>query len=133
MKKFFLFFLILIILTSSTYAIPSLPHILAGDVLINNKPAKVGTEITAVKDGKIIEKIEVTEKGKFKLLLQKLNEGDKVQLYVDSIPTLETINYKSGDFKQLTLKVEKHYSFYYLTGGLIALIAILLIWKLKRH
>ena len=122
MKKLFLFLLILLIFSSPIYAIPSLPHILAGDVLINNKPAKLGTEITTVKDGKIIGKIEVTEEGKFKLLLQNLNEGDTINLYVDNINTEQSIVYKSGDFQQLSLKIEKSYLIYYFGVTLLLLI-----------
>ena len=132
MRKLFLFFLIFAISLSFAYSIPELPMIISGDVLINEKPAKIGTEITAVKNNQIIEKVEITEKGKFTLLLQKLNENDKVDFYVEGIPTQQNINYKSGDYKQLSLKVEKHVFFYYMTGGLIALTAVLIIWKLKR-
>lgn len=132
MKKFFLFFLIFLISFNIVYAIPKLPVIISGDVYINGKLAKIGTEITAKVNNEEVNKVEVKEKGKFTLLLQKLNEGDEVNLYVDGIDTLETINYKDGDYKQLILKVEKSYLRYYLTGGLIALIAILVIWRLKR-
>ena len=133
MKKLFLFFFILIISSSIVYAVPELPMIVSGDVLINDKPAKIGTEITAKVNDLEINKIKITEKGKFTLLLQKLNENDEVKFYVDDIDTQEMIKYKNGDFKQLTLKIEKSYWIYYLTGGLIALVAILIIWKLKRR
>jgi len=134
MKKFFLLFLIFVTLNSFLVnAIPELPMIISGDIYINDKEAESGTIITMKTNNEIIEEIKTTEKGKFKLLLQKLNEGDEVQIYIEDIQTQENIIYKSGDFKQLTLKVEKHYYSYYLTGGLVALVAILLIWKWKSR
>lgn len=133
MKKFFLFFLILVISSSLAYAVPELPMIVTGEARINENPAKIGTEITAKVNEKVATKVEVKEKGKFTLLLQNLNSDNEVKFYVDNIDTLQSIRYKSGDFKQLTLKVEKSYLVYYLTGGLIALVAILAIWRFKRR
>lgn len=106
--------------------------IVSGEVYINEKPAKAGTEITAFVKGEEVSKFEVTEKGKFTLLLQKLNENDNVSFYVENIYSGESVTYKSGGFEQLTLKVEKSYLVYYLRVALILLIgAGFFIWKRK--
>ena len=57
MKKLFLFFLILIISSNFIYAVPELPMIISGDVLINEKPAKIGTEITVKVNNQEIKRI----------------------------------------------------------------------------
>ena len=119
------------IISTTAQAIPALPEIISGEVYINNNPAKVGTVITANIDEKEVANSEVTDTGKFTLLLQNLNEGDTINLYVDNINTEQSIVYKSGDFQQLTLKVKKSRIWYYL-GGLIVLIAILILWRLKK-
>mgnify|MGYP000736604367 CR=1 FL=1 len=132
MKKLFFFFLILIISSSFVFAVPELPVIVSGGVYINEKPAKAGTEITAFVKGEEVSKFEVTEKGKFTLLLQKLNENDNVSFYVDNIYSGESVTYESGGFEQLTLKIEKSYLVYYLGVALILLIgAGFFIWKRK--
>ena len=105
--------------------------IVSGEVYINEKPAKIGTEITAFVNGEEVSKFEVTEKGKFTLLLQKLNENDNVSFYVDDIYSGESVTYESGGFEQLTLKVDKSYLIYYLGGALVLLIAGFLTWKRK--
>ncbi len=133
MKKLFLFFFILIICSNSIYAVPELPMIISGDVAINERPAKIGTEITAKLNDNEINKVKVAEKGKFTLLLQKLNENDQVKLYVDSIDTQQIIKYKSGDYKELSLNVKKSYSIYYITGALILLIIIIIFIRKKRR
>jgi hypothetical protein len=133
MKSSVLFLLVLIFSTSFIYAVPQLPEIVTGNVYINNKPAKVGTEITALMNGEEINKIQITEKGKFELLLQKLEENQEVDFYVDGIYANQNISYKSGDFQQLTLKVEKSYLIYYIIGALALIIVGVLIWKYKKH
>ena len=113
-------------------AIPQLPMIVNGEVYINDKPAKTGTEIMAVLGEDEVNKVEITEKGKFTLLLQKLNKNDKLDFYVDDIYTNQSVIYQSGDFKQLTLKVEKPYFIYYFGGALIIFSLMgFLIWKQK--
>jgi LPXTG-motif cell wall-anchored protein len=114
-------------------AVPELPMIISGNVSINNNPAKVGTKITAFVNEVKTSEIKTTYSGKFFILLQKLNEGDEIRLYVDGIDTKESISYKSGDFRQLTLKVEKSYVIYYASGTLILLaLAGFIIWRKKR-
>jgi len=135
MKKIILLFLLLlsiIISFSLISAVPQLPMIVTGNVSINDNPAKIGTEITAVVNGEKVIGIETTEKGKFNFLLQKLNESDEAKLYVDGIYSEQTISYKSGDFKQLTLKVNKSYLFYYLGAALILILGAGIIWKYKK-
>ncbi len=135
MKKFFLFFLFLIITISFVNAIPNLPVIISGKVYINEKIAPIGTEITAITDGKEVANFKVATKGEFSFLIQKLEEGKLIKFYVDCIDTNVEVDYKSGDFQNLDLAVEKSYSIYVI-GGLIALLialgVIFLIWKLKR-
>lgn len=114
------------------YAIPQLPMIVSGEVYINDKPAKIGTEITALVDGKEVEKTIIQREGRFELLLQGLETGQEVGFYVDGIYTNENIFYKDGDFKQLNLKVEKSYFSYYITI-LVILISGILIWKKKFY
>lgn len=132
MKKIFLFFLILVLSSCFVSAVPELPMIISGDATINEKPAKVGTEITAKIDDKEVNEVKITEGGKFTFLLQKLDENSLVKLYVDGIDAKVSVNYKSGDFQDLELAVEKSYLAYYIIGGLIALGASLLIWKRKN-
>lgn len=128
-----LVFLFLLIISSSFIlaAPPELPMIISGNVSINDKPAKVGTDITAILNGEQVSETEVSEAGTFTLLLQKLEEGQEVGFFVDGIDSNQTISYKSSDFQQLTLKVEKSYLIYYLGAVLILLIIGLLIWKKK--
>ena len=82
------------IISTTAQAIPALPEIISGEVYINNNPAKVGTVITANIDEKEVANSEVTDTGKFTLLLQNLNEGDTINLYVDNINTDQSIVYK---------------------------------------
>ena len=133
MKAFPLFLFFLIINSGFVLAAPpELPMIVSGDVYINDKPAKIGTEITALVNNEEVTSSEVSEAGKFTLLLQKLEEGQEVGFYVDGIFTNESISYKNGDFQQLSLKVNKSYLFYYLGAALIILLAAGIIWKYKK-
>jgi len=136
MKKLFLFFLILIISISFVNAVPNLPVIISGKVYINEKVAPVGTEITAIADGKEVANFEVAAEGQFSFLIQKLEEGKLVKFYVDGIYSGKSLNYKSGEFEKFDLNVEKIDQSYYIVGGLIALLivigAIIVIWKVKR-
>ncbi len=135
MKKLFLFFIISLLTISFVTAVPNLPVIISGKVYINEKIAPIGTEITATTDGKEVANFKVATKGEFSFLIQKLEEGKLIKFYVDGIDTNVEVNYKSGDFQDLDLAVEKSYLGYYIIGGLIALLvlgAIFLIWKLKR-
>lgn len=134
MKKHISSLSLILILLSLTFitAVPQLPMIITGEVYINEKPAKIGTEITVILKGDEVVQTEITEKGKFNLLLQKLSEGDEVEFYVDNINSEESVIYQSGDFKQLTLKVEKSYLIYYFGGVMLLLVIGFLIWKRKR-
>lgn len=121
-----------IILSQFISAVPQLPMIVTGNVSINDKPAKIGTEVSARLNlnSEEVENVKTTEKGKFNFLLQNLNENDIVAIYVDNIYSGQNIPYKSGDFQQLNLKVDKSYLIYYI-GGIIAL-AVILTWKFKK-
>ena len=132
MKFFSILFLLLIFSVSLISAVPELPMIVAGDVYINDKPAKVGTDIIAKISGEKIVEFEVTEKGKFNLLLQKLDKGDEVEFFVNKINSGQSVIYNSGDFEQLTLKVEQSYLIYYIIGFVILLGVIFRIWKRKK-
>lgn len=132
MKAFSLFLFLLIISSSFILAVPELPMIVSGDVYINDKPAKVGTGITAFVNGEEVVSSSVGEAGMFTILLQKLEEGQEVEFYVDGIFTNESISYESSGFEQLTLKVEKSSLFYYLGVALILLIVGFVIWKQKK-
>ena len=134
MKKhiLFLFLVFTLLFFNFVSAIPELPMIVNGEVYINDKPAKIGTDVTARVNGQEVVEFEVTEKGKFNLLLQKLNKNDKVDFYVDDIYTNQSVIYQSGDFEQLTLKVEKSFLIYYLGGVVLLLIVGFLIWKQKK-
>ena len=133
MKSFSLLLFLLIISSSFILAAPpELPMIVSGDVYINDKPAKVGTGITAFVNSEEVVSSSVGEAGMFTILLQKLEEGQEIEFYVDGISANESISYKNGDFKQLTLKVEKSYFVYYLGVALILLIAGFVIWKRKK-
>jgi len=133
MKNLFLISLFILITGSILVtAIPELPMIVNGEVYINDKPAKIGTDVTARVNGQEVVEFEVTEKGKFNLLLQKLDKSDEVEFFVDGILNEEVVIYQSGDFKQLTLKVEKSYLVYYFGGVIILLIIGFLIWKRKK-
>lgn len=133
MKAFPLFFFLLIISSSFVLAAPpELPMIVSGDVYINDKPARVGTEITAKIGEEEITSVKVSEKGNYTFLLQKLEGEGVIKLYVDDIDTGESVTYESGGFEQLTLKVEKSYLVYYLGVALVLLIIGSLIWKRKK-
>lgn len=133
MKKLFLISLFILVISSAlATAIPELPMIVNGEVYINDKPAKIGTEITARVNGQEVVEFKVAEKGKFNLLLQKLDKDDEVEFFVDGILNEEVVIYQSGDFKQLTLKVEKSYLIYYFGGVALLLIMGFLIWKRKK-
>jgi len=132
MKASPLFLFLLIISLGFVSAVPQLPMIVTGNVSINDNPAKIGTEISAVVNGEKVIEIETTEKGKFNFLLQKLNEGDEAKLYVDGIYSEQTISYKNGDFQQLSLKADKSYLFYYLGAALILILGTGIIWKYRK-
>lgn len=132
MKTSSLFLLVLIFSISLISAVPQLPMIVTGNVSINDKPAKIGTEITAVVNEEKVIEIEITEKGKFSLLLQKLEEGQKVDFYIEGIYTNESVLYKNGDFQQLSLKAEKSYLIYYLGVALVLILGVGIIWKYKK-
>ena len=133
MKTFFLFLFLLIISSSFVLATPpQLPMIVSGEVYINDKSAKIGTEINAMIGNEEVASSDVSERGKFTLLLQKLDEGQKVGFFVDGIYANQSISYKSGDFKQLTLKVDKSYFFYYIGAALILILGAGIIWKYKK-
>ena len=136
MKTLSLFLFVLVFSISLISAIPQLPMIVTGNVSINENPAKIGTEISAVVNGEKVIEIETTEKGKFDFLLQKLNEGDEAKLYVDGIYSEQIVSYKSGGFQQLSLKIDKSYLFYYIGAVLVLILGIGIIWKYrkpKRH
>ena len=137
MKRKFLsflsiFLLIVICFSNLISAVPELPMIVTGNVSINDNPAKIGTSVSAEVNGQEVSKIKTTEAGKFTFLLQKLNKGDEVEIYVDGIDTSQNISYTSSDFKQLTLKVEKSYLIYYIIGTIAVLAIIIIIWKLRK-
>ena len=132
MKKIFLLLIFILLFSNFVYGVPELPMIISGDVYINEKPAKIGTEVSAKVNDKEVVKIKTTESGKFTILLQKLNEGDEVKLYVNGIYSEQSISYKNGNFKQLILKVKKSYLVYYLLGGIAILAIIIIIWKLSK-
>lgn len=133
MKAPFLFLFFLIIISSFIFAAPpQLPMIISGNASINDKPAKIGTEISAVLNNEEVAKIEISEAGKFTLLLQKLEENQKIDFYVDGIYTNQSILYKSGSFQQLSLKVDKSYIFYYLGAALILILGTGIIWKYRK-
>ena len=134
MKKhiLFLFLVFTLLFFNFVSAIPELPMIVNGEVYINDKPAKIGTEIKAILGENVVSEFEVTERGKFNLLLQKLDKSDEVEFFVDDIYTNQSVIYQSGDFEQLTLKVEKSFLIYYLGGVVLLLIVGFLIWKQKK-
>ena len=129
-----LIFLILLIISLSFVlaAPPELPMIVSGEVYINDKPARVGTEVTAKMGEEEIASVKISEKGSYTFLLQKLDGEGVVKLYVDDIDTEKSVTYESGGFEQLTLKVEKSYLVYYLGVALVLLIIGSLIWKRKK-
>ncbi len=135
MKKLFLLFFFTLVLTINFNLVlaapPELPMIVSGDVYINDRPARTGTEITAKIGEQEITSVKVSEKGSYTFLLQKLNDSDIVRLYVDDIDTGKSVTYKSGDSGQLTLKVDKSYLVYYLGVALVLLIIGIVIWKQK--
>lgn len=136
MKIYFLFLFIFIISISFVNAAPELPMIVSGKVYINEEIAPVGTAITAIADGKEVANFEVATEGQFSFLIQKLEENKLVKFYVGGIDTNVEVNYKSGDFQNLDLAVEKTDLGYNKVGGLIALlialVTIYLIWRLKK-
>ncbi|MDO8622706.1 MAG: hypothetical protein Q7R52_00500 [archaeon] len=127
------FFLVVVICLKIVSAVPELPMIVSGNVSINDKPAKIGTSVSVELNGKEIIKVKTTEIGKFTILLQKLNEENNITIYVDGIDSSQSIAYKSGDFRQLSLKVEKSYLIYYIIGVVIALAIIFIAWKPKKY
>ena len=134
MKKISLFLFLLVTSMIFVSAVPQLPMIISGNASINGGPAKIGTEVSARVNGDDVSKIKISDEGKFTLLLQKLEENQEVGFYVDGIYANETVSYKSGDFKQLSLKVEKSYILYYLLAVIATLLLTtgILIWKKKR-
>src|SRR3989344_9432337 len=98
-KIYLLILSVLTILIFSKFisAIPELPTIVSGEVYINEKPAKIGTEIKAELNGNEIVKTKTIEKGKFTILLQNLKENDSVKFYVNNIDSGQSVFYKSGD------------------------------------
>jgi len=133
MKNLFLLSLFILIAGSTlATAIPELPMIVNGEIYINDKPAEIGTGVKAILGEDVVSEFEVAERGRFNLLLQKLDKGDEVEFFVDDIWANQSVIYQSGDFKQLTLKVEKSYLVYYFSGVIILLIIGFVMWKRKK-
>ena len=130
---FFLFGIILIVLAVSAFAVPELPMIISGNAVINEKPAVSGTRISIHADGKEISSTSVTD-GKFSALAQQVKEGTKLEIYVDGIKSSESVEYKSGDYKEINVSARKTELWVYLlivSGGIVVIILVLLLWKFK--
>ena len=95
---------------------PVLPCAFYGNITIDEKPAPIGTEITAKMDNKTYGNITVVEEGKYgghggfdpKLLLigEAADENRVITFYVDGNKTEETAIWNSGGVNPLDLSVK---------------------------
>ncbi len=132
MKKYFFLFLIFLILINivSSAESPKLPTIISGKVLINDKLAKEGTEISARINNETISETIISEKGSYTLLIQE--PTDKlINLYVNDVNTNKTVKWGAGQIEIIDLAITQETSNkFYLIIPLIILILIIF-WKRK--
>ena len=96
---------------------PVLPCSFYGNITIDEKPAPVGTEITAKMDNKTYGNITVTEEGRYggaggfdpKLVVVGTaeDENKNVSFYVDGAKAEENATWNSGGVRYLDLSVKK--------------------------
>ncbi|TKJ17067.1 hypothetical protein CEE44_00850 [Candidatus Woesearchaeota archaeon B3_Woes] len=136
-KIFFIFFIFFLLLNFvSSAEPPKLPMIISGEVLINEKPAKVGTIITAKIDEQKITSVEVSKKGHYTLLIQEPTEK-LINLYVNEINTDKTVKYGVGKIEQIDLLItqetpNKNKLFFIIPIILLILIIFILLWGKKK-
>ncbi len=132
--KNILFILIIIFfsisLVSSLSGISKIPMIISGKAYINKELSPQGTEIVAKVKGETIDETKVDENGRFGFALLDLEEGDKIEFYINGIYTKQSINYKESSFEKIILKIETNYLKYYLAGFAVLLTALIL-WQRK--
>ena len=126
-RKLFSMSFILFLLALVVTAIPEPPMVVIGSVSINDKPAEVGTMITAEVEDKEVASFKVTAEGEYHLFLQELKDNDEVKLSIDRISTGATVNYKSDRLENLDISVKKFD--YYIPFGFAILIIGLFLWK----
>ncbi|MDP7141039.1 MAG: hypothetical protein QF362_03960 [Candidatus Woesearchaeota archaeon] len=118
---------VLFLLALAANAIPGPPMIVIGSVYINEKPAEVGTMVTAEVNGEKIVGFSVVTEGEYHIFLQELKNNDEVKFSIDGISTGAVIKYKSNGLENLDISVKKPN--YYIPVGMAVLIIGLFLWK----
>jgi hypothetical protein len=140
MKIFGWFFILIICLgffsASSLSSIPQkIPMVVSGQAYMNGEPADAGVEITAKVNDDEIDRAVTEDDGRFAFAFQNLNEGDKIEFYVDGIyadGVNETLYYHGSSFNRLTLEVEKSYRNYYIICGILLAIIGYVFWRKSK-
>tara|TARA_Y100000310_G_scaffold47631_1_gene44203 strand:+ start:516 stop:926 length:411 start_codon:yes stop_codon:yes gene_type:complete len=125
---FAVFALFLLILAVN--AIPEPPMMVIGSVYINDKPAEIGTMVTAEVDGKEVKGFSVTAEGEYHLFLQELEDNEEVKLSINGVSTGAVLNYKSNGLENMDISIKK--PDYYIPLSLASLVTGLFLWKKLR-
>jgi len=137
MKQIIVLFFLVLFVSSFVMAqeTPSLPTIIQGEVMINNKPAPAGTLVSAKINNEIIKEYTLTEPGNYALTIS--NEEGSINIYVNDVATNQTVNLESGKIidADLNVKIKTGISklFFIITPLLILLIVLIIVVKRKKH
>ena len=128
--KLLLFFLI--ILSFSVAAVPQLPMVVNGDVIVNEKPANVGTKITAEIDGSVVEEFKVFKEGQYLMSIDDGKNGDNVELFVNGIKAAN-VEYGLEKIEEIDLSVQDNRFLYtFIAIGLILIIGGIILFKFRK-
>lgn len=116
MKIPIVFFLLLFV--SLVSAIPQLPMILSGEVMVDSNPAKKGTIISARVNGREMNNYVVVKEGYYTLLVTA-KEDEIIDIYVNNKKSASTI-FSTGAVESLTLNSKSFPAVY-----IIALISLI--------
>jgi len=130
----FLFFLVLFV---SSFVIaqetPSLPTIIQGKVMINDKLAPASTLVSAKNNGEVVKEYTLTESGNYALTIS--NGEGSINIYVNDVATNQTVNLEPGKIIEIDLNVEIKTGISKLLFiiPLVLVLLVLLIIKIKKH
>ena len=128
------FILFFIISQASAMEAPILPTIIKGDLTIDNKPAPIGTTITAEIDGIPMGLSKTTQKGIYVIAVGGGFENNEkhITLYVNNIKTDTNTTWSSGKVETIDLAVTKSNTRYYIYA-LVAALTCFFVFMASRN
>lgn len=115
--------------------VPSLPTIIQGKVMINDKFAPASTLVSAKNNDEVVKEYTLRETGDYVLTIS--GNVENVSLYVNNIATNQTINLEPGKIIDANLNVEIKTGisklFLIIFPVLILLITLIIVIKRKKH